>query len=164
MAPPAARQRYNANKQENAVARKPPKKLFANAGGVAKKENKKLRWAKTTTTGSIGLMFKRSLHIIVHQRRPRMTRLPQISLMWYHLSIRPSRHLLVLVCVPRFGLTYPIATRLTITGNLWITLSMVMAYKHGNTVHSLHYVHTPTCSYKAFPAGFIRKFFIRALC
>lgn len=43
MAPPAARQRYNANKQENAVARKPPKKLFANAGGVAKKENKKLR-------------------------------------------------------------------------------------------------------------------------
>ena len=41
MAPPAARQRYNANKQDNnGGTRKPPKKLNAT---VLKKENKKLR-------------------------------------------------------------------------------------------------------------------------
>lgn len=41
MAPPAARQRYNANKQDSNVgSRKPPKKLHST---VTKKENKKLR-------------------------------------------------------------------------------------------------------------------------
>uniref|UniRef100_A0A1I8NY71 Mannosyltransferase n=1 Tax=Stomoxys calcitrans TaxID=35570 RepID=A0A1I8NY71_STOCA len=83
MAPPAARQRYNANKQENALTRKPPKKLNS---GASKKENKKLGASKKNENDSTASLDKRDVVPSVHTAFKTFVSARLCSAIWAYIS------------------------------------------------------------------------------